>query len=407
MNKVEPCELTLDLSEAQPDGFLLAGRYTLLDHDRALQRLMDAALAQNVEIVVGGPYSSGILAGGAHIEYQKASPAIISKVEQIKRIAAAHGVDIKAAVLQFSLANPAMAAVIPAAFWQAMREAKLVSERAPLPPHWSLSMKIDLSEKLAIVSGSTAGIGLGISQALAEAGATVVVIGRDTAKVEQALASIRQRVPGAQLRGVTADLGTAEGAERLFDAEPRADILVNNLGIFNTVDFFDAPDSEWTRFYEVNVISGVRLSRHYTPQMVKQGWGRVIFLSSESGVATPADMINYGVTKSANLAVSHGLAKRLAGTGVTVNAILPGPTFTDGLEDMLKDATAESGRSARDEADAFVRKARPTSIIQRVADVEEVANLVAYIASPLSSATTGAARLSTAVSSTAWPSEPY
>lgn len=153
MNKVEPCELTLDLSEAQPDGFLLAGRYTLLDHDRALQRLMDAALAQGGEIVVGGPYSSGFLAGGAHFEYQKASPAIISKVEQIKRIAAAHGVDIKAAALQFSLANPAVAAVIPgssrperiaedvaalsavipAAFWQAMREAKLVSERVPLP----------------------------------------------------------------------------------------------------------------------------------------------------------------------------------------------------------------------------------------------------------------------------------
>lgn len=252
-------------------------------------------------------------------------------------------------------------------------------------------MKIDLTGKLAIVSGSTAGIGLGISKALAECGATVVVIGRDSGKVEQALASIRERVPGAQLRGLTADLGTAEGAELLFAAEPRADILVNNLGIFDDVDFFDAPDSEWTRFYEVNVISGVRLARHYTPHMVNNGWGRVIFLSSESGVAIPADMINYGVTKSANLAVSHGLAKRLAGTGVTVNAILPGPTFTDGLEQMLKDATAESGRSAREEADAFVRKARPSSIIQRVADVEEVANLVAYIASPLSSATTGAA----------------
>lgn len=208
-------------------------------------------------------------------------------------------------------------------------------------------MKIDLSGKLAIVSGSTAGIGLGISKALAECGATVVVIGRDPAKVEQALTSILERVPGAQLRGLTADLGTAEGAALLFAAEPRADILVNNLGIFNEVDFFDAPDSEWTRFYEVNVISGVRLARHYTPAMVSQGWGRVIFLSSESGVAIPADMINYGVTKSANLAVSHGLAKRLAGTGVTVNAILPGPTFTDGLEQMLKAATAESGRSAR------------------------------------------------------------
>ena len=252
-------------------------------------------------------------------------------------------------------------------------------------------MKIDVSGKVAIVSGSTAGIGLGISQALAASGATVVVIGRESGKVDDALASIRQAVPGADLRGLVADLGTAEGAEKLFAAEPRADILVNNLGIFNDVDFFDAPDSEWTRFYEVNVISGVRLARHYVPGMVEQGWGRVIFLSSESGVATPADMINYGVTKSANLAVSHGLAKRLAGTGVTVNAVLPGPTFTDGLEQMLKDATAKSGRSAREEADVLVRNARPTSIIQRAANVDEVANLVAYIASPLSSATTGAA----------------
>ncbi|RZI18338.1 SDR family NAD(P)-dependent oxidoreductase [Pseudomonas orientalis] len=252
-------------------------------------------------------------------------------------------------------------------------------------------MKIDVSGKVAIVSGSTAGIGLGISQALAQSGATVVVIGRDSGKVDAALAGIRQAVPGANLRGLVADLGTAEGAEALFAAEPRADILVNNLGIFNDVDFFEAPDSEWTRFYEVNVISGVRLARHYVPGMVEQGWGRVIFVSSESGVATPADMINYGVTKSANLAVSHGLAKRLAGTGVTVNAILPGPTFTDGLEHMLKDATQKSGRTARDEADVFVRSARPTSIIQRAANVDEVANLVAYIASPLSSATTGAA----------------
>ncbi|MGY1921615.1 SDR family NAD(P)-dependent oxidoreductase [Pseudomonas tolaasii] len=252
-------------------------------------------------------------------------------------------------------------------------------------------MKIDVSGKTAIVSGSTAGIGLGISLALAQSGATVVVIGREAGKVDDALASIRQAVPGADLRGLVADLGTAEGAEKLFAAEPRADILVNNLGIFNDVDFFDAPDSEWTRFYEVNVISGVRLARHYVPGMVEQGWGRVIFLSSESGVATPADMINYGVTKSANLAVSHGLAKRLAGTGVTVNAVLPGPTFTDGLEQMLADATAKSGRSAQDEADVFVRNARPTSIIQRAANVDEVANLVAYIASPLSSATTGAA----------------
>jgi NAD(P)-dependent dehydrogenase (short-subunit alcohol dehydrogenase family) len=252
-------------------------------------------------------------------------------------------------------------------------------------------MKIDLNAKLAIVSGSTAGIGLAIAKALALCGASVVVIGRAAGKVEEAISSIKREVAGAQLHGVVADLGTAEGAQRLFDAHPKADILVNNLGIFNDVDFFEADDAEWTRFYETNVISGVRLSRHYVGGMVEQKWGRVIFVSSESGVAIPADMINYGTTKAANLAVSHGLAKRLAGTGVTVNAILPGPTFTDGVEDMLKDAIAKSGRSARDEANHFVRTARPSSIIQRIAEVDEVANLVAYLASPLSSATTGAA----------------
>ncbi|WP_397453035.1 SDR family NAD(P)-dependent oxidoreductase [Pseudomonas sp. NA-150] len=252
-------------------------------------------------------------------------------------------------------------------------------------------MHIDLSNKTAIVSGSTAGIGLGISKGLAQAGATVVVVGRQQQTVDEAIASILGALPEAKVRGVAADLGTVQGAEILFNAEPHADILINNLGIFNEVDFFDAPDSEWQRFYEVNVISGVRLARHYVPGMVERKWGRVVFISSESGMAIPANMINYGVTKSANLAVSHGLAKRLAGTGVTVNAILPGPTFTDGLAAMLKDATAASGRSAREEADAFVKVARPSSIIQRAAEVDEVANLVVYIASPLSSATTGAA----------------
>jgi NAD(P)-dependent dehydrogenase (short-subunit alcohol dehydrogenase family) len=252
-------------------------------------------------------------------------------------------------------------------------------------------MKIDLTGKLAIVSGSTAGIGLGVSKALALCGATVVIVGRAAAKVDEAIATLTREVPGAAVRGCVADLATAEGAQRLFDAQPSADILVNNLGVFNEVDFFETPDEEWERFYQVNVISGVRLSRHYVNGMVARQWGRVIFVSSESGIAIPANMINYGTTKAANLAVSHGLAKRLAGTGVTVNAILPGPTFTDGVEEMLKDAIAQSGRSAREEADHFVRNARPSSIIQRAAEVDEVANLVAYLASPLSSATTGAA----------------
>ncbi|ALR78573.1 SDR family NAD(P)-dependent oxidoreductase [[Enterobacter] lignolyticus] len=252
-------------------------------------------------------------------------------------------------------------------------------------------MKLDLTGKIAVVSGSTAGIGLGIAKGLASAAATVVIVGRQPQGVDRAIAEINAAIPQATLHGVVADLSTEQGVETLIAAVPHADVLVNNLGIFNEKDFFSVPDSEWMHFYNVNVLSGVRLSRHYAQGMVAQGWGRIIFVSSESGVAIPADMINYGVTKSANLAVSHGLAKRLSGTGVTVNAILPGPTFTDGLETMLADAAQKSGRSPREQADEFVKTARPSSIIQRAADVEEVANLAVYLASPLSSATTGAA----------------
>jgi NAD(P)-dependent dehydrogenase (short-subunit alcohol dehydrogenase family) len=252
-------------------------------------------------------------------------------------------------------------------------------------------MKLDLTDKIAVVSGSTSGIGLGIASGLAQAGATVVIVGRHQQGVDAAVATIIRHQPDARLQSVVADLTTEQGAKALFAAVPRADVLVNNLGIYNDVDFFAVEDDEWARFYDVNVVSGVRLSRHYAQGMVETGWGRVIFISSESGVAIPADMINYGVTKSANLAVSHGLAKRLAGTGVTVNAILPGPTYTEGLGEMLADAAAQSGKTRREQADEFVKVSRPSSIIQRAAEVGEVANLVVYIASPLSSATTGAA----------------
>lgn len=252
-------------------------------------------------------------------------------------------------------------------------------------------MKLDLTNKIAVVSGSTSGIGLGIASGLAQAGATVVIVGRHQQGVDAAVATIIRHQPDARLQSVVADLTTEQGAKALFAAVPRADVLVNNLGIYNDVDFFAVEDDEWARFYDVNVVSGVRLSRHYAQGMVETGWGRVIFISSESGVAIPADMINYGVTKSANLAVSHGLAKRLAGTGVTVNAILPGPTYTEGLGEMLADAAEQSGKTRREQADEFVKVSRPSSIIQRAAEVGEVANLVVYIASPLSSATTGAA----------------
>ena len=252
-------------------------------------------------------------------------------------------------------------------------------------------MKIDLSGKTAIVTGSTAGIGYAIAKGLAQAGAEVVVNGRTAAAVERAVAQLKPEVAQANIRGVAADVGTAEGCAALVAAQPSADILVNNVGIYVPQDFFEIPDAEWTRFFEVNVMSGVRLSRAYLPGMVQRHWGRVLFLSSESALNVPADMIHYGFTKTALLSISRGLTKRVAGTGVTVNAILPGPTLSDGLEAMLKEAQKASGLSMEGTAAAFVIKHRPSSIIQRAATVEEVANLVVYAASSQSSATTGAA----------------
>lgn len=256
-------------------------------------------------------------------------------------------------------------------------------------------MKIDLTGKTAIVTGSTIGIGFAIAQGLAETGATVIVNGRKQDAVDQAIARIGKAVPAAlsekRLRGVAADLGTAAGCDHLLEAEPKADILVNNVGIYGPQDFFDIPDSEWTRFFEVNVMSGVRLSRAYAPGMVQKKWGRIVFISSESALNIPADMIHYGFTKTANLAVSRGLAKRLAGTGVTVNAVLPGPTLSEGVEEMLKDEAAKAGQTVEEAATAFVRAHRSSSIIQRAATSEEVANLVVYACSKQASATTGAA----------------
>ncbi|MDR3517811.1 MAG: SDR family NAD(P)-dependent oxidoreductase [Azospirillaceae bacterium] len=251
-------------------------------------------------------------------------------------------------------------------------------------------MNIDLGGKSAIVTGSTGGIGFAIATGLAQAGAAVVLNGRTAEAVTQAVARLQAIVPTATLRGVAADLGTATGCAALVAAEPSTDILVNNVGIFGLMDFFETPDAEWDRFMAVNVMSGVRLSRAYLPAMAQRGWGRVIFLSSESGLNIPADMIHYGVTKTADLALSRGLAKRMAGTGVTVNAILPGPTLSDGVRAMLHDASVQSGEPIDAVATDFVRTHRPTSIIGRAATVEEVANLVVYVASPLSSATTGA-----------------
>ncbi|MBA6421149.1 SDR family NAD(P)-dependent oxidoreductase [Pseudomonas sp. 5Ae-yellow] len=252
-------------------------------------------------------------------------------------------------------------------------------------------MLIDLTDKTAIVTGSTGGIGFAIAQGLAASGATVIINGRTQTSVDNALKQLKTALPEASVRGVAADLSTAEGLATLQAAEPKADILVNNLGIYGQQDFFETSDEVWQQFFDVNVLSGVRVARAYTPAMVEKGWGRVVFISSESGLNIPADMIHYGFTKAANLSIARGLAKRLAGTGVTVNAVLPGPTLSAGVGEMLKPIADKKNISLQQAGDEFVRAKRPSSIIQRIASSEEVANMVVYTCSHQASATTGAA----------------
>jgi len=252
-------------------------------------------------------------------------------------------------------------------------------------------MQIDLTGKTAVVTGSTAGIGYAIALGLARSNASVVLNGRVQSRVDEATRRLKGEAGFPLVSGVAADLGSAEGCAALFAAAPEADILVNNLGVYGPQDFFETPDETWRRFFEVNVMAGVRTSRFYLPNMIRKGWGRVIFLSSESGLNIPADMIHYGVTKTADIALARGLAKRVAGTGVTVNAVLPGPTLSEGVRALLRAEQSTSGRPIEEIAADFVKARRPSSIIGRAATVEEVANLVVYVASPLSSATTGAA----------------
>lgn len=251
-------------------------------------------------------------------------------------------------------------------------------------------MQIDLSKRSAIVTGSTAGIGLAIATGLAVAGAAVVITGRTQARVDEAIATVKKAAPQATVTGVAADLGTAEGAAALIAAVPETDILINNLGIFEPKDFFEIDDAQWSRFFEVNVNSGVRLSRHYAKGMAGRGWGRVQFISSESAIQVPAEMVHYGVTKTAQLGVSRGLAEVLAGTGVTVNAVLPGPTLSEGVSEFFG-KIAKSQDKAQDEVERdFIQTHRPTSLIKRLLSVEEVANASVYLASEQASGTTGA-----------------
>lgn len=252
-------------------------------------------------------------------------------------------------------------------------------------------MQIDLSGKRAVVTGSTAGIGLAIATGLARAGAEVVVNGRTEARTDAAMATISGIVPGAKLLGVAADVGTAEGCATLVERVPETDILVNNMGIFDPKPFLQIEDAEWLRFYEANVMSGVRLSRAYLAPMMACSWGRIVFISSESALQIPPEMIHYGMTKTAQLAVSRGLAETAAGSGVTVNAVLPGPTRSEGVLDFLNKMAGESGKPQAEIEAEFIAAHRPTSIVQRFTEVEEVANMVIYVVSPQASATTGAA----------------
>ena len=251
-------------------------------------------------------------------------------------------------------------------------------------------MDLKLQGKVALVTGSTAGIGYAIARTLAQEGARVIVNGRTKAAVDEAVERLRSDTGGAA-DGYAGDLSRPESAEEVVRLHPGIDILVNNLGIFEPKPFEDIPDEDWKRFFDVNVLSGVRLSRLVLPSMKKANWGRIIFIASESAVQIPAEMVHYGVTKTAQIAVSRGLAETLAGTGITVNSVLPGPTKSRGVGDFVQDMARANGKSFEQVEAEFFESVRPTSLIKRFATPEETASLVAYVASPLSSATTGAA----------------
>ena len=252
-------------------------------------------------------------------------------------------------------------------------------------------MHIDLSGKTALVTGSTAGIGHAIAKGLAATGANVVINGRGQAKVDAAVAAVSKVAKGGKITGVAADVSTADGCAKLVAAQPDVDILINNTGIFEPKPFFEIPDEDWQRFFDVNVMSGVRLSRAYMPAMLKRNWGRIVFIASESALMIPQEMIHYGMTKTAQLSVSRGLAELTRGTAVTVNAVMPGPTMSEGVQTFVADLAKQNGQSESEAAANFIKQHRPGSLIQRFATVEEIANMVVYVSSKESAATNGAA----------------
>ncbi len=265
------------------------------------------------------------------------------------------------------------------------------SDGATDRPGTEAAVDLALKGKRALITGSTAGIGHAIARLLAAEGAAVVLNGRTEPRVADAARAIAQVVPGASVTGVAADLSTAAGCERLIRTVPDVDILVNNAGIFEPKPFEQIPDADWLRFFETNVLSGVRLARHYLPGLRARNWGRIIFVSSESAVQIPVEMIHYGMTKTAQIAVARGLAEAVAGTGITVNSILPGPTRSEGVASFVEQMARARGVSFDAMEREFFATARPSSLLRRFATVDEVAVMAVYLASPLASATNGAA----------------
>jgi NAD(P)-dependent dehydrogenase (short-subunit alcohol dehydrogenase family) len=252
-------------------------------------------------------------------------------------------------------------------------------------------MDLGLQGRRALVTGSTAGIGLATARALAREGARVTLNGRTSARVQAAVDALRAELPGAAVDGIPADLGTASGCAELVRQLPEVDVLVNNVGIFEPKPFEQIPDADWMRFFETNVLSGVRLSRHYVAGMRSRDWGRIVFVSSESALQIPTEMVHYGMTKTAQLAIARGLAETLVGTGVTVNSVLPGPTASEGVGAFVAQMAADRGVDVGTVEKEFFASARPSSVIQRFATPDEVAAMIVYVCSAQASATTGAA----------------
>ncbi|MBN9513745.1 MAG: SDR family oxidoreductase [Alphaproteobacteria bacterium] len=252
-------------------------------------------------------------------------------------------------------------------------------------------MDLGLAGKHALITGSTAGIGYAIARGLAAEGASVVITGRGQAGVDDALKRLKEAVPEAKAVGIAEDCATAAGAQAVFAKLPAVDILVNNLGIYERKPAFEIEDAEWQRFFEVNVMSGVRFTRHYAPGMAQRGWGRILFVSSESALNIPREMLHYGMTKTAQLSISRGFAMELAGTGVTVNALLPGPTHTETTDKMRAERAKAAGKTVAELETEFIRDFRPTSLVRRFTSADEVAAMGVYLCSEAASATSGAA----------------